>query len=505
MKVVVVGGGIAGLSAAYRLTESGHPGLEVTLLERSDRFGGTIRTVERDGCLVELGPDSFLTSKPWLSDLAGRLGVADRIIPTARTHRRSHVVHRGKLHPLPDGFLMMAPTRLWPMVGTSLFSWKGKARCALDLVLPRGSATGDESLGAFVRRRFGGEVLERVVQPLIGGIYAGDPDTLSLKATIPRFFEMEQRHRSIIKAMVTQRRVAAKQQRDASAGRATAKQHVGTSAGSGNSASSGDPAGRGDRTGSGARYGELASFDRGMETIVQALLRKLPSDALHNRAEVTRLTRDGSGWNLSCGHGRRFDADGVILAIPSHHAAELLHDTDTGLYDELAAIPHASSAVMNLAYRRADVPHPLDCFGFVVPAVEDREIIACTFSSVKFPNRAPEGLVLLRVFLGGTLQQELLQSDDEFLLRIVRGELRDLMGIESEPLHTELAHYPDAMPQYLVGHGWRVERIESLLGRHPGLALAGNAYGGVGLPDCVRSGEQAAERVLGGADAAQLT
>ena len=486
MKVVVVGGGIAGLSAAYRLRESGHPGLEVTLLERSDRFGGTIRTVERDGCLVELGPDSFLTSKPWLSDLAGRLGVADRIIPTARTHRRSHVVHRGKLHPLPDGFLMMAPTRLWPMVGTSLFSWKGKARCALDLVLPRGSGTGDESLGAFVRRRFGGEVLERVVQPLIGGIYAGDPDTLSLKATIPRFFEMEQRHRSVIKAMVAQRRAAAKKQRGASAG-------------------NGSPTGSGGPAGSGARYGELASFDRGMETIVQALLRQLPSDAMHTQAEVTRLSREGSGWNLACGDGRDFHVDGVILAVPSRHAAELMRGTDTDLYDELAAIPHASSAVMNLAYRRSDVPHPLDCFGFVVPAVEDRKIIACTFSSVKFPNRAPEGLVQLRVFLGGMLQQELLKSDDEILLRIVRGELRDLMGIENEPLHTELARYPDAMPQYLVGHGRRVERIESLLGRHPGLALAGNAYGGVGLPDCVRSGEQAAERVLGGADSAQLT
>ena len=230
---------------------------------------------------------------------------------------------------------------------------------------------------------------------------------------------------------------------------------------------------------------------------MQALLTQLPPDVMHTRAEVTGLTRDGSGWSLSCGDGRHFHADGVVLAMPSRQAAELLHGTDPGLYDELAAIPHASSAVMNLAYRRSDVPHPLDCFGFVVPAVEDREIIACTFSSVKFPNRAPEGLVLLRVFLGGMLQQELLRSGDEILLRIVRGELRDLMGIENEPLHTELARYPDAMPQYLVGHGQRVERIESLLGQHPRLALAGNAYRGVGLPDCVHSGEQAAERVLG--------
>ncbi len=466
MKVVVVGGGIAGLSAAHRLVESKRPGLEVTLLERSDRFGGTIRTIERGGCLVELGPDSFLASKPWLTNLAGRLGVADRIIPTASTHRSSHVVHRGRLHPLPDGFLMMAPTRLWPMVTTSLFSWTGKARCALDLVRPRGPAGGDESLGAFVRRRFGGEVLERVVQPLVGGIYAGDPDTLSLKATIPRFHEMERRHRSVIRAMIAQRRAAAQRRSGPSAG-------------------------------SGARYGELASFDRGMESIVRALLRHLPSETMHARTEVLSLNRDRDLWRLACSDGRRFDADGVILALPSRNAAELLRGTDTDLYEELAAIPHASSAVMNLVYRRADVPHPLDCFGFVVPEVEKRKIIACTFSSVKFPNRAPEGFVLLRVFIGGPRQQGLLRLDDDRLLRIVRAELKDLMGMEASPLHTVPARYPDAMPQYLVGHLRRLERIEARLERHRGLALAGNAYRGVGLPDCVHSGERAAARMLG--------
>ncbi len=465
MKVVVVGGGIAGLSAAHRLAESKRPGLEVTLLERSDRFGGTIRTIERDGCLVELGPDSFLSTKPWLSDLAGRLGVADRIIPTASTHRGAHVVHRGRLHPLPDGFLMMAPTRLWPMVTTSLFSWTGKVRCALDLVLPRGAEAGDESLGAFVRRRFGGEVLERVVQPLIGGIYAGDPDTLSLKATIPRFLEMERRHRSVIKAMVAQRRMAAR-------------------------------GGSGASTGSGARYGELVTFDKGMETIVEVLLQHLPADTMHARTEVISLIRDGRLWRLASSDGRRFDADGVILALPARNAAELLHGVDSAMYDELSAIPHASSAVLNLVYRRSDVPHPLDCFGFVVPEAEKRKIIACTFSSVKFPNRAPENVVLLRAFIGGACQQDLLDVDDEEMLRNVQEELNDLMGIEAAPRHIALARYPDAMPQYQVGHVRRMERIESLLERHPGLALAGNAYGGVGLPDCVHSGEQAAERVL---------
>ncbi|MCY3771565.1 MAG: protoporphyrinogen oxidase [Gemmatimonadetes bacterium] len=482
MKVVVVGGGIAGLSAAHRLVESKRPGLEVTLLERSDRFGGIIRTIEHDGCLIELGPDSFLSSKPWLADLAGRLSMADRIIPTASTHRRSHVVYRGRLHPLPDGFLMMAPTRLGPMVTTSLFSWTGKARCALDLVLPRGPDIDDESLGAFVRRRFGGEVLERVVQPLIGGIYTGDPDTLSLKATLPRFLEMERRHRSVIKAMVAQRRAVAKRQ-------------------GGSPASSGSPEGSGSSAGSGARYGELVSFDRGMKTIVQALLRHLPSDALHTDTEVVSLHREGNAWRLSCGDGRDLVADGVVLALPSRNSAELLHDTDPALYAELSAIPHASSAVLNLVYRRSDVPHPLDCFGFVVPAVEERRIIACTFSSVKFPNRAPEGLVLLRAFIGGARQQDLLEVDDEEMLRYVRDELHDLMGIEAAPRHTILTRYPDAMPQYLVGHVRRMERIESLLEKQPGLALAGNAYRGVGLPDCVHSGEQAAERILKKEDA----
>ena len=465
MKVVVVGGGIAGLSAVHRLLESDSTGPEVTLLEGTDRFGGTIRTIEREGCLIELGPDSFLSSKPWLTNLAERLGVADRIIPTAGTHRRSHVVYRGKLHPLPEGFLMMAPTRFWPMVTTSLFSWPGKARCALDLFLPRGDPSSEESLGSFVRRRFGDEVLERVVQPLIGGIYAGDPDTLSLQATIPRFLEMETRHRSVIKAMIAQRRATAK----------------------GRKRSSVD---------SGARYGELVSFDRGMESIVQALVSSIPPDARHTRSNVATLKREANRWELTCSDGRRFDADGVILALPARKAAVLLRGTDSGLHDELTDIPHASTAVVNLVYPRSEVPHPLDCFGFVVPAAEDRKIIACTFSSVKFPNRAPDGLVLLRAFIGGAGQQDMVHLDDDEMLRAVRSELRDLMGIETAPRHTLLARYPDAMPQYLVGHNQRMKRIESLLKKHPRLALAGNAYRGVGLPDCVHSGELAAEKVL---------
>lgn len=465
MKTVVVGGGIAGLSAAYRLIESNRNGLEVTLLESSDRFGGTIRTIEHGGCLVELGPDSFLSSKPWLKNLAERLGVADQIIPTSRTHRRSHVVYQGKLHRLPEGFLMMAPTCFWPMLTSSLFSFAGKARCAFDLILPRRAISGEESIGSFVRRRFGREVLDRVVQPLIGGIYAGDPDTLSLRATMPRFLEMETQHRSVIKAMVAQRRAAFKS--------------------GGNSPNE-----------SGARYGELVSFERGMESIVHALNSNLPPETLHTHSKVVNLNREDNRWHLTCSDGKRFDADNVILALPARKAAGLIRSTDPGLHDLLSAIPYTSSSVINLVYKRSEVPHPLDCFGFVVPAVEKRPIIACTFSSVKFPNRTPDGLVLLRTFVGGTLQKDMLNVDDDEMMRIVQGELKTLLGIEAPPQYTVLTRYPNAMPQYLVGHIQRIEQIRDRIQHHPGLALAGNTYHGVGLPDCVYSGEQAADHIL---------
>ena len=465
MKTVVVGGGISGLSAAYRLIESKHTDHEVNLLESSDRFGGTIRTVDHEGCLIELGPDSFLSSKPWMTSLAERLGIADQIIPTSRIHRRSHVVYQGKLHPLPEGFLMMAPTRLWPMLTTSLFSFTGKARCAFDLILPRGKESDQESVGSFVRRRFGREVLERVVQPLIGGIYAGDPDSLSLKATIPRFLEMETQHRSVIKAMVAQRHAAIKSVENSSAE-------------------------------SGARYGELVSFNRGMESIIRALYSSLPQETLHTRSRVVSLSREDKRWCLNCNDGKRFEADNVILALPAQKAANLIRSTDPGLHDILSAIPHTSSFVINLIYERSQVPHPLDCFGFVVPAVEKRPIIACTFSSVKFPNRTPDDLVLLRTFVGGTLQQDMLNIDDDEMMRIVRAELKNLLGIEAPPRYTLFSRYPGAMPQYLVGHIQRMEQIKSLLQNHPGLTLAGNAYRGVGLPDCVYSGEQAADHIL---------
>jgi oxygen-dependent protoporphyrinogen oxidase len=464
-RVIVIGGGIAGLSAAYRLAEASLPHLQIDLFEAGPHPGGVIRTVEQDGFLVELGPDAFLSTKPWLIDLCRRLGIADRLMPTNSRFRRSHIVFRGRLHPLPEGFLLMAPTRFWPLAVSPLFTWRGKCRMAMDLVLPAGSGTEDESLGAFVTRRLGREVLDRVVQPLVGGIYTGDPDTLSLKATLPRFLEMEAQHGSIIKAMWRQRRTAARRPKTGPSD-------------------------------SGVRYSELLSFDRGMQTIVDRLMDALPARTVHCRAEAVVLRRTDTDWRVTLAGGDTHAADGIILALPAHRAGALLKDLDPALSTELAAIPHASSAILNLAYRRADVPHPLDGFGFVVPVIEQRRIIACSFSSVKFPGRAPEDRVLLRAFVGGALQPHLLDMDDEAMERAVREELNALMGIDAPPLFTLLTRYPASMPQYQVGHLARVERIRTGIARHPGLALAGNAYHGVGLPDCVHAGETAAEQLL---------
>jgi len=468
-RVIIIGGGITGLSAAHRLLEMQEDPsqLDVKLIESRDRVGGTIQTIERDGFLVEKGPDSFLSTKPWLLDLCKRIGITDRVIPSDSKNRRTYIVYRGELHQLPEGFLMMAPSKFRPFVTSSLFSWSGKLRMALDLVLPRAEPGGDESLASFVRRRLGSEALERVAQPLIGGIYTGDPENLSLRATMPRFLDMEQNHGSVIKAMWREQRAAAakRSQRNGAAD-------------------------------SGARYSMMVSFDRGMQTIIDEMVARIPANNLHLNEKVSDIRRLGAEWQVKTGSGASFDADDVMIALPAYSASSLLKDYDVGLSKRLSAIPYASSAVVNFAFRREDIPHPLDGFGFVVPEIEGRNIIAATFCSVKFPNRAPDGQVLLRVFVGGTMQAHLYDLEDADICRVALEELHDLIGIVKDPMWTMVTRWPLSMPQYIVGHTQQVEQIQSLAAHHEGLSLMGNAYSGVGLPDCVRSGESAAERVM---------
>ena len=464
MKLIVVGGGLSGLAAAHRAVElareRGRP-LELTLLEGADRLGGTIQTERRDGFLVECGPDSFLSEKPWALALCRRLGVEDRLIGTDNRFRRVFVAFRGRLHPLPEGFQLLAPTRLGPFLASSLFSWPGKLRMACDLVLPRGGSP-DESLGAFVRRRLGREALERVAQPLVAGIYTADPDELSLGATMPRFLEMERRERSVILALWR-------------AARRAPAQHAGTS---------------------GARWSLFVTLAEGMEELIRLLATRLPPGAVRLKERAVSVERDGGGWRVTTSGGV-FAGDALILSPEAHQAARLVRYVDPGLAHLLEGIPYASSATVTLAYRRADIRHPLDGFGFVVPQVERRPVFAGTFSSVKYPGRAPEAHALLRVFIGGALNESALEADDAGLVETATAQLGELLGVTGAPRFSRVARYPHAMPQYHVGHATRAEAIELAVARHPGLRLAGGAYRGVGIADCVRSGEEAAEKLLG--------
>jgi protoporphyrinogen/coproporphyrinogen III oxidase len=454
-RIVVVGGGISGLAAAHRLVELGVDRSQITLLEASGRLGGTLDTEQRDGFLLERGPDSFISEKPEALALAKRLGLESRLIETNDQYRRSFIVRNGRLRPVPEGFQLLAPSRVWPFITTDIFSLTGKLRIAAELLLPRENGREDESLASFVRRRLGREALERMAQPMVGGIYTADPETLSLRATLPRFLDMERDHRSVILAMMRQ------------------GQKAGTS---------------------GARYSLFLSFDRGMEVLVDALIGVVPNVRLKTRIE--KVSFDSRTWRMKADSGKTFEADAVCLALPAYVAARLLEDVNPRLAAQLNAIRYASTATINFAYPRAAIKHPLNGFGFVVPFVEKRSLIACTFSSVKFAGRAPEDHVLLRAFAGGALQPDVFALDESTLVTRIGVDLRELLNIDRSPLFTEIAKWERSMPQYEVGHLDRVQAIENEVRGLPGLALAGNAYRGAGIPDCIRSGESAAESLV---------
>jgi oxygen-dependent protoporphyrinogen oxidase len=502
--IIVIGGGITGLAAAHQLLESSQvlrEQVQVSLLEASPRVGGVIQTEPRDGFLLERGPDSFLSEKPQALALAQRLGLEPHLIETNQNHRRSFIVRRGGLLPVPEGFHLLAPGRLWPFVTSGIFSWTGKARMAMDLLLPRRSLNGnadeslaDESLAHFVRRRLGQEALERMAQPMVGGIYTADPETLSLQATMPRFLEMERKHRSLIRALWKQNRITS---------------GAGVEYGGDEKAASSR---RTPNSTSGARYNLFLSFDRGMQFFTDKLAERISNFETQASSEASpsvgsirvntqvksvefERTDGVFRWRVATNADETIVADAVCLALPGPISARLLRNIDTTLASELDDISYASSATINLAYNRADIPHALDGFGFVVPIIEKRSLIACTFSSIKFAGRAPEGRVLLRAFVGGVLQPEILNLDEADLINRVRNDLRDLLGIEQPPLFSELTRWDNSMPQYHVGHLEKVRRIQQRVARLPHLTLAGNAYSGPGIPDCIRSGEAAAEEI----------
>lgn len=475
---VVIGAGISGLAAAHRLCElaaaSGKP-LEVTLLERTFRAGGPLCTIAREGFVVEAGADSFLVERPWALDLARRLGLEPELIPTDERFRKTYVVRRGRLIRVPEGFVLLAPARLWPVLRSTALSPRGRLRLALEPFIPTRPPNGDESLASFVRRRLGAEVLERLAQPLAAGIYGADPERLSLGATMPRFLEMERRHGSVIRGL-----------RASGAG----------------GAAPGDS--------SGARWALFLSLRGGIGTLVDALAARLGSRVRHG-AEVRLLKakRGAEGapaglgddgrpgrWRVALAEGSELRADGVIVAAPAYDAAGMLAEESPALARLLGRIAYGSMATVNLAFREQDFPRPFDGFGFVVPAVERHAVVAASFSSLKFPGRAPHGAVLLRVFISGAPAGAITERGDEELVATARAELREICGVTAQPIFGQVARWPDSMPHYAVGHLKLLAEIEAEVARLPALELAGAAYRGVGIPDCVRSGETAAEALF---------
>jgi protoporphyrinogen/coproporphyrinogen III oxidase len=465
------------------------PSCELTLLEAAGRLGGVLSTVHEDGFQIEQSADNFITTVPWGVNLCKRLGLGDQLVQTNPTYRRTFVVRRGRLHRLPDGFLMMAPTRLWPLAVTPLLSPMGKLRAAMEFFLPPRTDPSDESMAAFVRRRLGREVFDRLVEPLVGAVYAADMEKLSVLATLSRFREMERDCGSLIRAM---RRQMKSRPRSGSE--------------------------------SGARYSMFVTLQDGLSSLVEAMAARLPPGAVRLETRVVQIERRDDAWRVWTESNRGnaeqspslqvskspnqespfplppspfFNFDALILATPSPVTAGLLRPTDAALAAELASIAHSGTAIVSLGYESHQIGHPLDGMGAVVPAIERSPILACSFSSRKYPHRAPEGKELLRVFVGGARRPELAEMDDDQLKPLVLDEVSRLLQIRGEPCYCRIAHWPGTMPQYHVGHKDMVARIEARVAALPHLALAGNAYHGVGLPDCIHGGERAAERILG--------
>lgn len=458
-RVVVIGGGISGLALAYYLARENResPCCEITLLESSDRWGGIIQTEAREGFLLEAGPDAFLTEKPWALRLCQDLGLESELIGTNEAFRKSFIFQRGKLTPVPKGFYLVAPTDWFSLFQLSFLSLGGKCRMAFEPLIPRRREESDESVASFVRRRFGNEALQRIGQPMIGGIYMADLETLSLAATLPRFRELERRYGSLVTGLRKEKKLAA-------------------------------------REASGPRYSLFVTLRSGMGGLISALLNKLDSVSLRLSSRVNRIERE-SAWKIYLADGSSLVADAICMALPAYAASDLLKPFADELSKDLETLSYESVATINLAFPKQAIRHPLDGFGFVVPAAEKKTIVACSFSSVKFQGRAPQDFVLLRTFVGGAFGREVLDWSDEAIQKSVLQELRQILGITEKPLFSVFHRYPHSMPQYRVGHLDRMGTLEARLKNHPGLFLTGNAYQGIGIPDCVHHASETAEAV----------
>jgi protoporphyrinogen/coproporphyrinogen III oxidase len=461
---IIVGGGIAGLATAYFVLEKAKKigeEIRLTLLEEKDRLGGCIATEKVNGFVIEGGPDCFLYEKPWALALCEKLGLGDQILNT-NENRRTFILSKGKLHELPEGFMLMVPTSFTPFIKSSLISWPGKIRMGMDLFIPRKESNQEESLAEFVKRRLGGEALEKIAEPLVAGIHAGTPETMGLGSTFPRFVQLEKEYGSLIRGMLARRKMAFQSEKKG-----------------------------------GPKRTMFLTLKGGLGEWIDCLRDQIGEEVICLGKKVLQMRRaEKVGYHVVLSDGAYRDADVIILATPSFVTAEIVGEVDPELSQMLLTIPYVSSATVSLAYRRFQIHHPLDGFGFIVPRTEKRKIMASTWTSQKFNGRAPKDTVLLRAFVGGANNEELASLDDQEMLDIVREELREIMGVEGEPMLTKVYRWKKSMPQYLVGHLEKISRMEERVSLSPGLFLTGCAYKGIGISDSVHDAEITAEKAL---------
>ena len=477
VQVAIVGGGITGLSAAWYLqqaAEKNDQSFTYTLLEAGDRWGGKVKTdlvgeFTEEPFVIEAGPDSFITQKPWAWQLVRQLGLADELLPTNDDRRQTFILNKGEPVTMPEGLMLIVPTAITPFLKSRLLSWPGKIRMGFDFFIPAKRDGQDESLGDFVRRRLGQEALDKLAEPLLSGIYNADVEEQSLLATFPRFRDLEEKHGSLIKGMLAAKRMRRQ---------AAAKQ----SSENGRSRPGSRP----------TPPSFFISMRQGMASLTDELHSRLTGDCRLETAVTNLIRLENGRFQLTLNNNEQLTAQSVILAIPAYAAATLLEGMVPNAANDLRAIRYVSTGTLSLAYRAEDVDHPLDGFGMVIPRHEARSINAITWTSTKFDHRAPAGHVLLRIFFGGSRSPHMPDQDDETILTLARTELADLMGIKAEPLFHRLYRWHDATPQYDVGHLELVSGIEAAL--PAGLFVTGSPYRGIGMPDCVRQAQETAEK-----------
>jgi protoporphyrinogen/coproporphyrinogen III oxidase len=440
--VAIVGGGISGLSTAYYLSRAGIPS---TLIEARPRLGGVIQTERLQGCIVEGGPDSFISTKPWAMDLIRELGIESQVIGSNDRDRVTYIRKHGRLTPLPDGVQMMVPTRILPMAMSPLISWPGKFRMALEYFRrPNGIPAPDRSVTDFVEGHYGREAVDYLAEPLLAGIYGGDPAELSVASVLPRFVELESKYGSLTRGVLAER-----------------------------------PSG-------GSPIPLFRTLRGGLGCLVDAVWQAAAPKTTLVHGAVEAIERADAGFRVRIA-GDWLAADHVVLCCEAHRAARLTPAVDARVSGLLGSIGYSSSIMVALGFERSAVRDQMRGFGFLVPKLERRRLLACTWVANKFPYRVPDSLALLRCFLAG--------ENDKDVVDAVREEIRDIAGVTAEPLFSRVFRWPRSMAQYSVGHGERIRELEARLESLSGLHVAGNAYHGIGVPDCVRMGKEAAERI----------